>query len=321
MSKSARRYFILDVFTDEALAGNPLAVVLDSDGLDDAQRQKISREFNLSETVFIEAAKKQTHNAALQIFTPTCELPFAGHPTVGTAVLLGIQRFPDLEKTMDCVMMLEEKVGLVRARVKLFADSSGASANASAGGGAGAGEAVFDVPSLSKPYTIQLGSKDEIAAALGLHIKDIGFENHVPTAYSAGLPFAMIPIRDMEAIGRARPVLPSWNTAFGTHEHNDAFLYTRETVRHASSFHARMFAPTMGIMEDPATGSAAAAFAGCICQFDQPGQGTHMHVIEQGFEMGRPSIINLEFDVADGKLDAERIGGKAVIVASGTLYI
>ena len=318
MPQSERRYFILDVFTDEALAGNPLAVVLDTDGLDDTQRQKIAREFGLSETVFVEAAQKPSHNAALRIFTPTCELPFAGHPTVGAAVLLGMQRFPKLERTMDCVMMLEEKIGIVRARVKLFAENANGHSN---GGGAGGGEAVFDVPSLSKPFAVQLGSKDEIAAALGLHIKDIGFENHVPTAYSAGVPFAMIPIRDMEAIARARPVLPSWNTAFGAHHHNDAYLYTRETVRHTSSFHARMFAPTMGIMEDPATGSAAAAFAGCICQFDQPGKGTHSYIIEQGFEMGRSSLINLDIEVADGRLAAERVGGKAVIVASGTLYI
>ncbi|PLW75477.1 PhzF family phenazine biosynthesis protein [Cohaesibacter celericrescens] len=311
MSKSERAYFILDVFTHEVLAGNPLAVVLDSDGLSDGEMQKIAREFNLSETVFVSPPKNPAHNAALRIFTPSCELPFAGHPTVGAAVLLGSQRFPDLERDMDSVMMLEEKIGLVRARVKLYAN----------GAGGGAGDAVFDVPSLSKPFDIQLGSKDEIAAALGLHIKDIGFENHVPTVFAAGVPFVMVPIRDMEAIGRASPVLPSWNTAFGSHDHNDAYLYTRETVRHGSSFHTRMFAPTMGIVEDPATGSAAAAFAGCICRFDQPGKGTHSFVIEQGFEMGRASIINLEFEVADGRLSAERIGGKAVIVASGVLYI
>ncbi|WP_319532184.1 PhzF family phenazine biosynthesis protein [uncultured Cohaesibacter sp.] len=307
MSRSARRYFILDVFTDELFAGNPLAVVMDSEGLSDEEMQKIAKEFNLSETVFVQPPKNKVFNAALRIFTPAFELPFAGHPTVGTAVLLGLQRFPDLEKRMDSVMMLEEKVGPIQARLKLKPGN--------------VGEAVFDVPKNAEVIESRLGSKDEIAAALGLHIKDIGFENHVPSAYSAGVPFAMIPIRNLEAIRRARPVMPSWSTAFGSHAHNDAYLYTRETVRHGSSFHTRMFAPSMGVMEDPATGSAAAAFAGVICQFDKPGQGTHKYIIEQGFEMDRPSIIELELDVADGRLKEERIGGSALIVASGTLMV
>lgn len=307
MAKSERRYFILDVFTDEALAGNPLAVVLDGDDLSDEQMQKIAREFNLSETVFVCAPSKAAMNASVRIFTPEMELPFAGHPTVGTAVLLGMQRFPDVQEKMDCVTMIEEKIGVVRARVKLSPD--------------GIGKAMFDVPKLPEVVDTPLGSKDEIAAALGLHIKDIGFENHLPTAYSAGVPFAMVPVRDLDAMKRARPVMTSWTTAFGSHPHNDAFLYSRETVKHDSDFHARMFAPSMGVMEDPATGSAAAAFAGVICQFDKPGQGTHRFVIEQGFEMGRKSLIQLEFDVEAGRLCAERIGGKVVMIASGNLFI
>ncbi|SNY94324.1 trans-2,3-dihydro-3-hydroxyanthranilate isomerase [Cohaesibacter sp. ES.047] len=305
MSRTDRRYFILDVFADKIFTGNPLAVVLDSEGLSDEDMQRIAREFNLSETVFVMPPENKAFNAALRIFTPAIELPFAGHPTVGTAVLLGLQRFPDLDASMDSVMMLEEKVGSIQARLKLKPGN--------------VGDAVFDVPKNAEMVETQLGSKDEIAAALGLHIQDIGFENHVPCAYSAGVPFAMIPIRNLDAMRRARPVMPSWNTAFGGHMHNDAYLYTRETVRHGSSFHTRMFAPGMGLIEDPATGSAAAAFAGVICQFDKPGQGSHKYVIEQGFEIERPSIIELEMDIVDGRLKEERIGGSALVVASGTL--
>nr|WP_321482529.1 PhzF family phenazine biosynthesis protein [uncultured Cohaesibacter sp.] len=308
MSNAEHRYFTLDVFTKDLFAGNPLAVVLDSDDLSDDQMQKIAREFNFSETVFVCTPENKAHSACLRIFTPTCELPFAGHPTVGTAVLLGLLRFPDLESEQNCVMLLEERVGRIRAKVKLDSD--------------GVGKAVFEVPQLSKPVaSVSLGSKDEIAAALGLHIKDIGFENHVPTAYSAGVPFAMVPIRDLEAMKRARPVMPSWSSAFGAHEHNDAYLYTRETTCHDSSFHTRMFAPGMGIVEDPATGSAAAAFAGVICQFDKPGQGNHKYRIEQGFEMERPSIIELAMEVAEGRLTSETIGGRVVLVSEGKLYI
>lgn len=307
MSKSARRYSILDVFTDEALAGNPLAVVLDSEGLSDEQMLKIAKEFNLSETVFVCAPSNPAHNASLRIFTPQLELPFAGHPTVGTAVLLGLEKCAEVKKEMDCMVVLEEKIGLVRCAVKIDPD--------------GCGEAVFELPKEAEPVAMALGSKDEIAAALGLHIEDIGFENHVPTVYSAGVPFAMVPLKNLDAVQRAKPVMPSWNTAFGSHAHNDAFVYSRETVKHTSNFHTRMFAPGMGIVEDPATGSAVAAFSGVIRKFDRPMKGSNAYIIEQGFEMERPSIIHLELDVEGEAIKAARIGGKAVRVASGTLYI
>ena len=120
MTNTQRRYFILDVFTSEAFAGNPLAVVMDAEGLSDMQMQAIAKEFNLSETVFVLPPTNPSHNASLRIFTPTFEMPFAGHPTVGTAVLLGLERFPDVKDEMDCMMMLEEKIGLVRSRVKVL---------------------------------------------------------------------------------------------------------------------------------------------------------------------------------------------------------
>ncbi|MCT4656489.1 MAG: PhzF family phenazine biosynthesis protein [Cohaesibacter sp.] len=304
---AARRYVLMDVFTGDALSGNPLAVVLDGDGLESERMQAIAAEFNLSETVFVTKTSNPAHNARLRIFTPTSELPFAGHPTVGSAVLLGMERFPDIEDEQDCMILLEETVGLVRAGVKLTKGL--------------VGEAVFDVPKLSCEVDVTLGSKDEIAAALGLHITDIGFENHVPTAFSAGLPFALIPLKNLQAVQRARPVAASWNTAFGSDEHNCAYLYSRETIRHGSDFHTRMFAPGLGIGEDAATGSAAAAFGGAIFRFDKPGQGTHHYLIEQGFEMGRPSMLQLELDVDAGKLSGQRLGGQAVVVGRGELYL
>lgn len=304
---AARRYFILDVFTDQALSGNPLAVVLDGDGLDDARMQRIAAEFNLSETVFVQKPQKSVHNAALRIFTPMMELPFAGHPTVGSAVLLGMQRFDDLASEQDCVVMLEEKIGLVRAGVKLKPGR--------------VGEAVFDVPKPAEPVDIKLGGKDEIAAALGLHIHDIGFENHVPTAYSAGVPFAMVPLKDLDAIARARIISSCWKQAFAGNGPVGVFVYCRETIQHGNDFHGRMFAPDLGLNEDPATGSAVAAFAGAVFHFDKPGQGSHNYTIEQGFEMERPSALRLEFDVEAGRLAGERLGGHAVLIGSGELYL
>ncbi|MBN9008926.1 MAG: PhzF family phenazine biosynthesis protein [Rhizobiales bacterium] len=279
------RYAILDVFTDRPLAGNPLAVVLDADGLGDQQMQAIAGEFNLSETVFLEKTDNPVHAGRARIFTPRHELPFAGHPTVGTAVLLGIERM----------------AGAAGSELMLMA-----------------GHAVFDVPSLPKMVQAPLPA-DRIASALGLTASELGLENHVVTAFSAGVPFAFVPVRDMKAIARARPVMSAWGSAFG--DLLGAFLYCREATTNTRQFHARMFAPGAGIVEDPATGSAVAALAGVIAKFDQPPGGGHRYIIEQGFEMGRPSVIGLEIDMDGGEVAAARISGDAVIVGRGTLDV
>jgi len=302
----ARRFFVLDVFTNQALAGNPLAVVLDADGLSDARMQAIAREFNLSETVFVLPADNPAHSAKLRIFTPARELPFAGHPTVGTAILLAKERFGDTDADQNAVVMLEEAIGNVRCGVVL---KNGA-----------AGFAEFDVPRLARPAD-PVGEKEAVAAALGLEPNEIGFENHHPTAFEAGVPYAFVPVANLAALSRATPHLAHWDLAFGTGDHPAAYVYCRQTTAHDSTFSARMFAPGMGIVEDPATGSAAAAFAGVVRHFDEPTDGTHYLRIEQGIDMGRPSMIDLEIDIDNGALHAARIGGQAVIVSKGELLV
>lgn len=302
----SRRYAVLDVFTDTPLDGNPLAVVLDGEGLSDDRMQAIAGEFNLSETVFVQPPENPAHSAKLRIFTPARELPFAGHPTVGTAVLLAAERFGSQDGEMDAVVVLEEEIGLVRCGVRLKPDA--------------AGYAEFDVPKLSAPAG-EAREKELIAAALGLEPRDIGFENHKPSVYDAGVSFTFVPVAGLDAIARAAPVMSAWIPGFGHSDHPGVFVYCRESLQHDSAFHARMFAPTMGINEDPATGSAAAAFAGAVKEFDDLPDGTHVARIEQGFEMGRPSLIDLEIDVLNGKLHAERIGGDAVVVARGELAL
>ncbi|KZK83707.1 Trans-2,3-dihydro-3-hydroxyanthranilate isomerase [Pseudovibrio sp. W64] len=303
----ARPYALLDVFTDKALAGNPLAVVLDAKGLSDAQMQQIACEFNLSETVFVLPPDNIAHNASIRIFTPSMELPFAGHPTVGTAVLMAENRFGAPDNDMDALVLLEEKVGLVRCAVALQKDK--------------ATSAEFDVPRLPKPAQ-KLGEKDVIAAALSLEPNEITFENHKPKAWEAGLPFAFVPVADMDAINRIQPVHKYWEEAFGTIAHNNAFAYCRQTIHVDSAFHARMVYLENGLpREDAATGSAVAAFAGSIAEFDQPLDGTHKYLIEQGFKMGRPSSISLEMEMRSGAIHAHRIGGQAVILARGELLL
>jgi trans-2,3-dihydro-3-hydroxyanthranilate isomerase len=294
-----RRYKVFDVFTDRILAGNPLAVVLGAEGLDDRAMQAIAREFNLSETVFVRPPTLPAHSAAVRIFTPARELPFAGHPTIGTAVCLGLERAPNAE--VDAVIVLEEEVGSVRCGVRC---------------GSGRGFAEFDCPRLPERIP-RAARKEQAASALGLAPADIGFENHAPSAWSAGVAYDFVPVANMSVLGKAAPARAEWQAAFG--EGGAAFLYTRETEGHDHAFRARMFAPEAGIQEDPATGSAVAAFAGALLDFDGLLDGEYSAIIEQGFEMGRPSLIRLEMTVSRGALTNVRIGGNAVLVAEGSL--
>ncbi|MEQ1942955.1 PhzF family phenazine biosynthesis protein [Mesorhizobium sp. VNQ89] len=299
----SRQYFVYDVFADTALAGNPLAVVMDAEGLDTGRMQAIAREFNLSETVFVLPPKNPIHKASIRIFMPRGELPFAGHPTVGTAVALA-ERVSD-----DCaagILVLEEKVGPVRCVVTR---------------GEWPTFAEFDLPKLPTRIDATLDAA-AVAAALGLVPHEIGFENHKLGIWSAGVPYVTVPVAGLDEVGRAAVDAAMWlDIAPRVSGSVPApYIYSRETVGHDCAFHARMFAPWDGIAEDPATGSAAAAFAGAVHHFDQPTDGQHRYWIEQGVEMGRPSRIRLEVDVASGRLTHARIGGHAVKVAEGLLY-
>jgi len=299
----SRRYALLDVFASTPLEGNQLAVVLDGDGLDAARMQAISAEFNLAETVFVLAPQAANHRARIRIFTPTHELPFAGHPTVGTAVLLALLDQEGRGDPTDAMLVLEEEVGAVRC--------------VAAPRGERTGHAIFDLPRLPRPADFTLDT-ERVATAFGLSAAEIGFENHEVSAFDAGVPYAFVPVRDLGVMARLRPYEPYWSAAFP--KQVAAYLYTRDTVDAGRQFHARMFWHGKGFVEDPATGSAVAAFAGVIQAFDRPTLGTHHHRIEQGFEMGRPSVIQLECDVEGQGLHAARIGGDAVIVGRGTLY-
>jgi trans-2,3-dihydro-3-hydroxyanthranilate isomerase len=299
----SRRFVTFDVFTSERLAGNPLAIVLDTDGLDSAAMQKIAREFNLSETVFILPPKDPVHLAFLRIFTPYRELPFAGHPTVGTAVQLAIMN--GLHPGEDLNFMVEEQLGIVPCTVRLAGPENG--------------RARFELPSL--PARIEGRFNNEaVAAALGLEIKDIGFGLHAPRAYSAGNPFVFVPVKTLDAIGRIRPQGQLWMEAFAgagaVFTTASVFAYTPETATSDARFHARMLDYTR---EDPATGSAVAAFAGVIMEFEPPQDGRHTLAVEQGYEMGRPSRIILGLDIAGGVLEGATIGGDAVLVQQGTI--
>ncbi|WP_332694293.1 PhzF family phenazine biosynthesis protein [Bosea sp. (in: a-proteobacteria)] len=297
-----RRFVTLDVFAARPHAGNPLAVVLDSEDLDTAAMQAIAREFNLSETVFVLPPAATAHRAAIRIFTPERELPFAGHPTVGTAVLLALR--DAAEGRPAELLVLEEKVGLVPCAV-------GRST-------ARAGRATFTLPRLPEEIEPAAGLS-LLAGALGLDRRDIGFGQHAPSVFSAGLGFTLVPVATRKALAGIRLDTSLWSQAMRPAGQENAFAYCRETVEAGHHFHARMFAPGMGVAEDPATGSAVAAFAGAVMRFEKPGDGEHRLVIEQGYEMGRPSQIELGLRVADGALVSATIGGTAVMMSEGHL--
>jgi trans-2,3-dihydro-3-hydroxyanthranilate isomerase len=302
----ALTYYVLDVFTERPFGGNPLAVVLDADRLSSAEMQTIAREFNLSETVFVLTPTSPGHTARIRIFTPSRELAFAGHPTIGTAVLLAELRTSLVNGESDAIIALEEEIGSVRVGVRMRS------------GGATFGE--FDAPKImSTPEA--LSEPEEISAAVGLIPTEIGFENHKPSLLKASNTFAFMPVTNLEAMAKVKVAPRHWARAFTDRGVQGVYLYTRQSVRVQSAFHARMFAPDLGVPEDPATGSAAASFAYIINEFDDLPDGTHKRAIEQGIEMGRPSAITLTMTVARGKLENARIGGHAVRVAEGTLKI
>jgi trans-2,3-dihydro-3-hydroxyanthranilate isomerase len=295
----ARRFATLDVFTTARFAGNPLAVVLDSDGLDTGAMLAIAREFNLSETVFVHPPAAPGHRARLRIFTTACELPFAGHPTVGTAVLLAI-----LDGGGTTGLVLEEPIGAVHCRVQSMASDSG--------------HAEFDVPRLPAREADD-GDCDGMAAALGLRAGDIGLDAWPVERWSAGNPFTFVPVNGLDAVQRCRVDLARFDDAFRGSRAAAAFVFCREATGRHADFHARMFAPGMGPIEDPATGSAVAAFAGYLAAHGGYSDGERLVRVEQGVEMGRPSLIELRMTLGGGRLIAASIGGHAVIACEGTL--
>ena len=290
----------LDVFTKARFAGNPLAVVFDADGIESATMQAIAREFGHPETVFLLEPQAPDSTARARIFTPAMELQFAGHPTVGTALVLVLRRGASKD------VVLEEKIGCVKCRVATEA--------------ADRGRASFIVPAL--PDTAGTpASRDAIAAALGIATDDIGLNGLTQEKWSLGNTFTFIPLRSIDAVRRCRINDALWDAAFEAGGRSFAFVFCGEPEDRANNFHARMFAPRAGVREDPATGSAAAAFSGYCAHSLQLGDGEHRFAIEQGYEIGRPSLIELSLTMRGGALASASIGGPAIIVTEGAVEV
>lgn len=287
-------YVLCDVFTDQPFAGNPLAVLPDARGLDDGAMQCIAAEFNLSETAFVLPGEPPR----VRIFTPRGELPFAGHPTIGTAAVLAA-RGELAGKDRPGRATLDEAAG--RVPLELEYDARGAPA----------------LIRLEAPATPRagppLGEAAAIASALGLEVEDLHPEWPSGT-WSCGVPFACVALAGAAALGRVR-VDPAAAAALPP-EWSDK-LYVIAPGADARALRARMFAPALGIAEDPATGAAASALAGLLAGVTGPGR--HQWCIDQGVEMGRPSRLELDYEATGAAVTRVRLGGRAVIVGDGRI--
>lgn len=289
----------LDVFTTTPFTGNPLAVVLAADGLTTAQMQTIAREFNLSETIFVMAPRDAAHRARVRIFFPTAEIPFAGHPTIGCACLLAAMDAGagDFERHL----VLEEEAGLVPVSVWRKA---------------GVMEAEFTAPVV--PHATDGRVHEALPAALAIDPGEIGFGGHLPGVWQGGPRFLYVPVVSLEVLARARPIQPHWDAVMQAAGVDSAYLYTPGG---ACDFRSRMFSPTAGIPEDPATGSATAILAAQLLASGALAEGTTRLHLRQGVEMGRPSDLFLSVDVAGGAVVAVRIRGAAVALSEGCIAV
>jgi trans-2,3-dihydro-3-hydroxyanthranilate isomerase len=290
-----RRYAILDVFTGTPLTGNPLAVVQDADDLTTAQMQAIAREFNLSETVFLRPPGAPDRRADLRIFTPGVEMPFAGHPTLGAAIYLGL--------TGEAGAF---RLGVPAGPIDCLVRESGPRL----------GEARFVSPGAPRSFGPGPDAA-ACAAALGLAAEEIGLAGHAPSLFGVALPMTFAPVASLEALARIRVDAAALAAATDP-RHHALTAYTRAGP---GVWRMRMFAPDVGVPEDPATGSMAAAFMGVLARFEGLADGRHEALLHQGVEMGRPSRIAVDFTVSAGESGPAGIAGEAVIVAEGVLHV
>jgi len=291
-------FVTVDVFTDRRFGGNPLAVIPNAAELSDSQMQAIANEFNLSETTFVLPPKEPAHTAEVRIFTPKFEMPFAGHPNVGTAFVVGRRGHA------GDTLVFEEKAGLVP--LELLRD-----------GGTIVGAR------LTAPQLLQRGedvAADIVAAACGVEPNDIETGRHLPCVAGCGTVFIFAEVKTPRALAAAQPRGDIFAQHFPVDGATGIHLYLRDGTENID-IRSRMFAPMHGVAEDPATGSANVALAGLLASLDpQPDLSLSLR-IAQGVEMGRPSLLHALAEKRGGKVIETRIGGHCVPVMAGTISI
>jgi trans-2,3-dihydro-3-hydroxyanthranilate isomerase len=302
---SRHRFITADVFTSVPFGGNQLAVFPDARGIPEHRLLDVTREFNYSETTFVYPPDDARHARRVRIFTPGGEVPFAGHPTVGTAHALAETGEIPLTGELTRIVF-EEKVGPVPVSIR-----------ARSGRPEFVQFSVARLPEVGPPPP----SRDELARVLGLEVDDLLGGEWSPVSMSCGLPFLFVPLHDRSAVARARIRMDAWDATLRDAPVSEVMVFAPGGERPGTDYRARMFAPALSVPEDPATGSACAALGGYLAARDARRDGTLRWVVEQGFEMGRPSILEVETDVAGGDVRAVRVGGSSVLVSEGTMAI
>jgi trans-2,3-dihydro-3-hydroxyanthranilate isomerase len=286
----------VDVFTDRKFGGNPLAVIPDAQGLSSEQMQAIAAEFNLAETTFVLPARDPAHTAHVRIFTPKAELPFAGHPNVGTAFVLA-----RMGKAKGDKLVFEEKAGLVP--LDLSRENG-----------------MVVAARLAAPQPLTFGetvAAEIVAQAVGLKPEDIVGD---PVIASTGNNFLFAELRSREAVKRASYNLEVFRKHLPMERTIGVHLYVA-AAEHGVEIQSRMFAPLFGVPEDPATGSANVTLIGLLAHRDPRADVTLSKKIGQGFDMGRPSRLDASAEKKAGKVVATYIGGRCVPMLSGTIEI
>lgn len=305
MSNLRASFVTVDVFTDHAFGGNQLAVFPDATDIPEELLLPIAREFNYSEVTFCYPPADENHTRRVRIFTPGGEVPFAGHPTIGTAhVLVATGAVKARGSAVDLV--LEEGVGPVPVHVEL-----------------GGGEPVFARLSVAKLPEIgpQPPSRGVLAEILSLEASDIGFGGQGPQAISCGLPFLIVPVRDVAAVSRARVRVERWEATLQSYWARDVMVFATDPSGGPSHFRARVFVPGFSVPEDPATGSANACLAGYLALRAPETDESFVWTVDQGIEMNRASRLRIEADKQAGTITAIRVGGTSVIVSEGIMRL
>jgi trans-2,3-dihydro-3-hydroxyanthranilate isomerase len=298
-----RRYVTVDVFTDRAFGGNPLGVVLDAEGLSTAQMLSIAREFNYSETTFVLPPRGAGHDAEVRIFTVNSEIPFAGHPNVGTAYVLASRA-----KAAPAQLTFEEKAGLVPVEILIT-------------------QGKVTGAELTAPQPLKRLTEvpvEEAAACLSLSPADVRTDRHSPHVISVGLPFLIVELSSRAALMRARPNADAFARVFPLDESDAVHFYTRDVpqAEQPLDLQARMFHPgSSGLSEDPATGSATAAAAALLASLNGAGDGELRLRIGQGFDMGRPSLLLTRVVKQGGQIVSAHVGGGCVPMMEGTFWL
>src|SRR5215207_170009 len=296
-------YHRVDVFTDRVFGGNPLAVFTNGRGLSPETMQAIAKEFNLSETTFVLPPDDARHDYRVRIFTPANELPMAGHPTVGTSFVLAREHMVARSGDRETTITLEEGVGPIPVRIE-FKD----------------GEPVFAEMTQPPPtFGPRLEDLAPIAEMLSLDVSD--FDELLPVeVVSCGVPFLYVPLKTLDAARRARPRADVMERALAGVVPPEVFVFTREVERAGSTVHSRMFAPPLGIVEDPATGAASGPLGSYLVRHGLVtcGDGGAAHIVsEQGIEMGRPSFIKIRIETDGDEITGVQVGGQSVYVGEG----